>query len=296
MDTRLLQTFMALARTGSFTAAAAELRVVQSTVTSHIKALEGELDVRLFDRLPQGARLTDAGRRVATHARDLLDVERRLHDSAGSGGTIAGEVVIGATESLCAYLLPQVISALATTHPDIQVHLKPLSTANALQGLGRPEGGLDIALLLDDDVATEYAARTIGGQAIELVAAAGHPAAGGHHDWQDLAAHQYFLLEEGCSYTDRFLRDLTAASATRPRITRFGSIEAARSCVAAGLGLSVLPRLAVVDQLANGSLCRVNGPELAETPLHLVTNQRRWASPAVTTTAEAIAQAGRQSR
>lgn len=61
MDTRLLTTFTVLARTGGFTAAAAELHLAQSTVTVHIRTLERDLGVRLFDRLPTGALLTDAG-------------------------------------------------------------------------------------------------------------------------------------------------------------------------------------------------------------------------------------------
>jgi DNA-binding transcriptional LysR family regulator len=291
VDTRLLRTFLVSARTGSFTATAAELHVVQSTVTSHIKTLETDLDLRLFDRLPNGARITEAGRSIAAHARDLLDAEQRLLDSARTDGIIAGDVVIGATESVCAYRLPHVIAEIAATHPRIQVHLAPVSTEAALRGLRQLDGGLDIALLFDDAVPTDYTVTTIGQETIELVAAAGHPATRGRHTWRDLAAYPYFLLEEGCSYTDRFLRDLTAASSARPRITRFGSIEAARSCVTAGLGLSVLPAAATAAQLDDRSLCRVDGPKLAAVPLLLATNQRRWISPAVTTTVEAITQA-----
>ncbi|MEH6378580.1 LysR family transcriptional regulator, partial [Streptomyces sp. KLMMK] len=61
MDTRLLHTFLTLARTGSFTAAAAELHLAQSTVTVQIRALEKELGTRLFDRLPRGASITATG-------------------------------------------------------------------------------------------------------------------------------------------------------------------------------------------------------------------------------------------
>src|SRR4051812_39960934 len=91
VDTRLLRTFLVLARTGSFTATAAELHVVQSTVTGHVHALERRVGARLFDRLPGGARLTEAGRRVVGPARDLLDVQQRLLDAAGGGTDPAGE-------------------------------------------------------------------------------------------------------------------------------------------------------------------------------------------------------------
>src|ERR1700710_1342404 len=78
VDTRLISTFVTLARTGSFTAAGAELHLAQSTVTAHVQALERELGVRLFDRLPSGAVLTEAGRRTWELANGVLDAEATL--------------------------------------------------------------------------------------------------------------------------------------------------------------------------------------------------------------------------
>jgi DNA-binding transcriptional LysR family regulator len=288
VDTRLLRTFLVLARTGSFTATAAELHVVQSTVTGHVHALERRVGTRLFDRLPGGARLTDAGRRVVGPARDLLDVQQRLLDAAGGGGDPAGEVRIGASESVCAYRLPPVIAALAGRQPGVRVHLAPVGTAAALSALSGPDGRLDIALVLDDDLPAHLPARRIGREPIEMVGAAGHRTTGGPRSWAQLAEQPWFLLEEGCSYTDRFVRELTAAAPARPRITRFGSIEAARACVAAGLGLAVLPRVAVAAGLAEGSLRRVAGPLRPDVPLSLLTDHRRWPSAAVTAVASAI--------
>ncbi|WP_214405665.1 LysR family transcriptional regulator [Pseudonocardia lacus] len=288
MDTRLLRTFLVLARTGSFTATAAELHLVQSTVTGHVQALERRLGTRLFDRLPGGTRLTDAGRRVAGPARDLLDVQQRLLDAAGSGTALDGDVTVGATESVCAYRLPPVIAALAAREPGVRVHLAPVGTAAALSALSGPDSRLDIALVLDDDLPPDPPARRIGREPIEVVGAAGHPATDGPRSWAQLAGQPWFLLEEGCSYTDRFVRELTAGSSVRARITRFGSIEAVRSCVAAGLGLAVLPRVAVAAGLTDGSLRAVAAPPRPDVPLHLLTDQRRWPSPAVTAVASAI--------
>ncbi|MCP2332450.1 DNA-binding transcriptional regulator, LysR family [Actinoalloteichus cyanogriseus DSM 43889] len=289
VDTNLLRTFLAVARTGNFTRAGLELHVVQSTVTSHVRALESELGVRLLDRLPSGARLTQVGRRVAELARGVLDAEHQLLLGARGGDVVEGEVVIGATESVCAYRLPPVVAGLMTSFPDLRVRLHPLGTAAALRELSRADGGVDIALVLEEEVAGDHAVTRIGREPVALVAGAEHPAASGPQSWHDLAGYTYFLMEEGCHYTDRFLRDLRAATGGRPRVTHFGSVEAARSCVEAGLGLSVLPVVAVGGPLAERTLLRVDGPVLAEVPLLLVTSARRWASPAVTAVAEAIA-------
>ncbi|MFI9740844.1 LysR family transcriptional regulator, partial [Nocardia sp. NPDC052278] len=125
MDTRVLATFVALARTGSFTATAVELHLAQSTVTAHIKALEAELGLRLLDRLPVGATLTDAGRRTLEKASLVLDAEAALRADPDVRGPIEGTVGIVAPESLCGHLLPAVIAALQRRHPGVEVTLSP---------------------------------------------------------------------------------------------------------------------------------------------------------------------------
>ncbi|GAA1348614.1 LysR family transcriptional regulator [Saccharothrix algeriensis] len=275
MDTRLLRTLLVLARTGSFTAAAAQLHLVQSTVTSQVKALERQLGARLFDRLPTGARLTEAGRRAVEHAREVLAAEQRLRDAVRGGTAVEGDVRVGAPESVCAYRLPQRIADVALRWPGITVHLTPVGTRDAIAGVRG--GDLDLGLVLEEAVvAPGLAVDVVGAEPIELVAAPGAPG----------ADERYFLLEEGCSYTDRFVRELTAT----PTITRFGSIEAVRSCVVAGLGRAVLPRVAVAEQLDAGALRRVR--ELPGSTLFLLTDPRRTPSAAARVVAGAVGAAG----
>lgn len=296
MDTRLLKTFATLARTGSFTAAAAELHLAQSTVTVHIRSLERELGTRLFDRLPTGALPTSAGRRLLADAEAMLDAEARLRAAAAAGkgdgdGAVEGEVVVGAGESLCASRLPAVIASLRRTHPGIDVSLRPVGSAAAVEGLRT--GGLDIALLLEPEVAfADLVAKPIAREPLVYVAAPGHRLAGRTAGWPELAAESFFVHEEGCSYSDRLVRSLLALPEPHPRITRFGSIEAARSLVAAGLGLTLLPRATVERQLRDGSLAVVHGPEIPPVPVQLTRHRRRWVAPAARVVADALARPG----
>ncbi len=270
VDTRLLRTLLVLARTGSFTATAAELHLVQSTVTSQVKALERHLGARLFDRLPSGARLTEAGRQAVEHAREVLSSEQRLRDAVRGSTAVEGDVRIAAPESVCAYRLPQRVADVAMRWPGITVHLSPAGTRQALAGVRN--GTLDLALVLEDAVvAPGLKVTAIGVEPIELVSAPGV-----------VLDERYFLLEEGCSYSDRFVRELSAT----PSITRFGSIEAVRSCVVAGLGWTVLPRVAVAEQLDAGTLQRVR--ELPDSTLFLITDPRRTPSAAVRAVAAAL--------
>jgi DNA-binding transcriptional LysR family regulator len=262
MDTRLLRTFLVLARTGSFTATAAEVHLVQSTVTSQIKALERQFGAQLFDRLPSGARLTEAGRQAVEHARDVIAAEQRLLDAVRGRTAVEGDVRIGAPESVCAYRLPQKLADVALRWPGVTVHLSPCGTQAALARVR--SGTLDLALVLEDTVtATELRIAVIGVEHIDLVSAPGA-----------VPEDRYFLLEEGCSYTDRLVRELPSAT----QMTRFGSIEAVRSCVVAGLGRSVLPRVAVSEHIDAGLLRRVRA--LPDSTLYLVTDPRRTPSAA----------------
>ncbi|MGW1617205.1 LysR family transcriptional regulator [Streptomyces sp. NPDC002285] len=281
MDTRLLQTFTALARTGSFTSAAAELQLAQSTVTVQIRALEKALGARLFDRLARGAGLTEAGRRLLTLAEEVLEAESRLFAAGTEDGPVTGTVVVGAGETLCSAHLPGVIAVLRSLHPDVEVHLEACSTTTAVEGLRA--GRLDCALLLEEQVdCPDVMAERIASQTLVLLCAPNHPLASCEQPatWQELARQNFFLHEEGCSYSDWLAQRLQAVPGAQPRLTRFGSIEATRSCVTAGLGLTVLPRANVAEPLRDGRLTAVPGPSLPDVPVHLARHRRRQPSRA----------------
>lgn len=276
----MLATFVALARTGSFTSAAAELHLAQSTVTAHIQALEKELRLRLFDRLPGGATLTDAGRRVLDRATAVLDAEAALRAEPKEDGPIEGTVRIGAPESLCGQLLPPVIAALQRRHPGVEVTLTPCGTAPAVDALR--SGSVSLALIIEPSIdATDLVLDRLG--TLELAFVTDRGAQVPARSWAELARWRWFLLEEGCAYSDEVARCLRTSGAT-VRATRLGSVEATRACVAAGLGLAVLPRFAVDER----RLSRFTAPPMAEPGLLLARHARRSVGPALAAVAEEI--------
>ncbi len=267
MDTRVLATFVALARSGSFTATAAELHLAQSTVTAHIKTLETELGLRLFDRLRLGATLTDAGRRTLEKAGLVLDAEAALRADPDVAGPIQGTVGIVAPESLCGHLLPGVIAALQRRHPGVEVMLSPAGTADAADALRT--GRYALALMLEPSLeAPDLVVDQLG--TLELAFVTDRRQSVTAQSWAELAEQRWFLLEEGCTYSDEVARCLRDSAAV-VRTTRLGSIEAARACVAAGLGLAVLPVFAVDER----RLARFPGPAIVEPGLLLVRHRRR---------------------
>ncbi|WP_232667330.1 LysR family transcriptional regulator [Pseudonocardia sp. TRM90224] len=279
MDTDQLRTFVAVVRRGGFTAAARELGYVQSTVTGHVQSLERRLGVRLLDRLPGGAEPTDAGRRLLPLADQLLDVQARMLTEVPALERPTGTVRLIAPESLCAYRLPAAVAAVRAAEPAVRVALVPAATPAALTDVRG--GACDIALLLEPELrACDVVIEPIGAEEVRVFAAPGHlPPT---RAWADLAAHDAVLLEEGCRYADDTVRALEAAGQPAERRTRFGSIEAVKHCVAAGLGWTVLPVAATTHELARADLVMIDRPRPALHHVYAVTN------PARTPTAAAV--------
>jgi DNA-binding transcriptional LysR family regulator len=140
-----------------------------------------------------------------------------------------------------------------------------------------------MALLLEERVeASDITAERIAGQPLVLLCAPDHPLAGREEPttFHELAQESFFLHEQGCSYSDWLVERLQAVPGARPRLTRFGSIEAARSCVAAGLGLTLLPHANVAEPLRDGRLATVPGPPLPDVSVQLARHRRRQPSRA----------------
>lgn len=279
MDTRLLRSFLAVARTGSFTDAALELGITQSTVTGHVQRLETQLGGRLLDRLPRGVRVTDVGGRVIEHADGMLAAEARLRAACVEDAERpSGTVRILAPESLCTYRLPTLIGTLREAEPLVQVWLSPGGIAAAVDAVR--SGAVELALSIEPRLpVTELKAERIGSEPIVILDRPGGRDAG--VTWQDLARRDAVMIEEGCGYSDDVAARLAATGVPAGRRSRFGSVEAIKRCVAAGLGWAALPAVTAEDDIASGSLAVLDGPELSACDVYVLTHPRRHRSPAV---------------
>jgi molybdate transport repressor ModE-like protein len=283
MDTRLLNSFLAVLRAGGITAAAAELGFVQSTVTMHIQALERLVGTPLLDRHPGGVSPTHAGSLLAEHARQILDLEERmLTELTAAAAKPAGPVRLCAPESVCAYRLAPALPEVRTRFPDVSLSLFPAGTRTALTALA--DRSADLALVLEPSLnPPDVDLADLGVQQLSLIAATTTdlpqhrpltPA--------ELSAAGVLLLEEGCAYSDELAGLVASADPTTAPPPRFGGIETVKRCVAAGLGLALLPTLTVADELADGRLIELQPPDgLAQQHLWLAGPSSRWRSPAV---------------
>ncbi|MFI6480901.1 LysR family transcriptional regulator [Nonomuraea sp. NPDC050663] len=287
MDTRLLRTFLSLHTTGSFTATAQELAYAQSTVTAHVLALEQRLGVRLFDRLPSRTLLTAHGRQLLPIARQMLElVERaeRIGDPAAGGHPVR----IIAPGTICGHRLPRAASILRGQAPPVQISVAAAGTARALEALG--DGSADVALIFDCEWSSgaRVEGERVGAERLTVICAPSHPLAGRRAGWQRLAEHEFMLLEEGCSYSDVVARRLAMAARGRAQVSRFGNIDAVRACVAAGLGLSVVPRVTVDDAVREGRLATIEAPGLPSPRVLLVARDGEDVEPVVDRVSEVL--------
>ncbi|BCJ38287.1 LysR family transcriptional regulator [Actinocatenispora thailandica] len=258
MELRLLRTFRAVATTGSFTRAAADLGYVQSNVTAQIKSLEREVGAPLFERLGRRIVITDAGRRLVEYADRILrladDARAELHALSAGDGDLVGTLRIGAAETLCAYRLPHVLRALADRHPRLRVVFRPAARTELLADLSAAR--LDAALLLEEPIAgTGLAVESLAVEPLRLVAAPDHKLAGATSvSPADLADQPLIQVEEGCAHREVFDRQLRAAGVAPPVLAEFVSLEAVKQCAVAGLGVAMLPAVAMAGELRRGDL------------------------------------------
>ena len=124
LDWTLVQAFLAVAETGSLSAAARELGLSQPSVGRQVQALESALALRLFTRQPRGMALTEAGAALLAPARAMRDAAGRLAlAAAGQDARLSGTVRITASRSTAYHLLPKVVAAIRKAEPEIAVEI-----------------------------------------------------------------------------------------------------------------------------------------------------------------------------
>jgi LysR family transcriptional regulator, cell division regulator len=233
--------FEAVARAGGISRAALALHTVQSNVTARIHLLERELGVPLFHRHSRGVTLTSAGEALlpyATRIRCLLAEARRAVDAcAAPHGTLR----IGSLETTTALRLPPVLAAYSSAYPAVDVILQTGTTESLIADVlaYRLEGALVAGPVCHPALAEEPIVEE------ELVVVT----APSCHDLDRYLATadeiKLVLFRAGCSYRQRFESILAARGRTTPRRLELGTLDGIVGCVAAGVGITLLPRAVV---------------------------------------------------
>lgn len=237
MDASDLKLFESVARLGGMNRAAEELNTVQSNVTQRIKRLEEELGETLFDRHSRGVSLTAAGRRLLPFAHDIRNTLEAAHRAVSDDGTPSGPLTLGSLETTAALRLNQHFTDFVATYPEVDFTLRTGTTQELVEMVLNREvegafgcGPVDHPDLDADAVFNE-----------ELVVLS---APGLNHLGEifEKPGVRMIVLRRGCSYRQRMEEVLTRRGIITPRILEFGTLEVIISAVAAGLGITMLPK------------------------------------------------------
>ena len=279
LDLRQIRTFTEVARTRSFTKAAAQLYYAQSSVTAQVQALEQDLGFPLFNRLGRHIELTEAGRRFLNYAEKLICLAEEARLSVQQNGNIAGPLVVSASESLLTYRLPELLRTFQATYPDVQL---TLHTNTACSSTAPLEPGIDLAITIDEPVEIpQLLVQRIRRERMVAAVSSEHPLNGQSRvSAADISEQQILLTERSCSYRALFERVLAQQGGRVNRLLEFASVEALKQCAVARMGVAILPEVVVADELAQGTLVVLPWPQKRMyVYTQLVRHRDKWLSP-----------------
>jgi DNA-binding transcriptional LysR family regulator len=280
VELRDLKTFLAVARLLSFHRAGAEVHAAQSTVSARIAALEDDLGVRLFERLGRTVALTPAGERLRDCAVKMLDLEDETRAWVAGESEARGSLTVRVPESLCAWRMGAVIGRFRQRFPHVALSL----TSCTMEGLEKDlrQGVTDLAFLMAEGVrGGDLLVEVLGVERLVLVCAPGHRLAGkGPVGPEDLRGETLVLSKADCSYRRMFEGLLDEAGVERAAGVEFASAAALRGSVMGGLGVSILPAVAVADDVASGRLAVLPWADgELETAVLMIHHRDKWLSP-----------------
>lgn len=280
MDLRQLATFRLLATTLNFHQAAERLGYVQSTVSAQIQAIEVEIGAQLFDRLGRRITLTNAGQRLLPYAEQMLKVAEEARQALAEPQEHTGTLTIGATETLCIYRLPAVLHQFRISYPLVRILFYP-SPFSALRGLVT-DGQVDLAFLMEEPITSaRLHAEPLLPEPVHLVASPDHPfAQQSVISPADLEGETLLLTEAGCTYRTQFQHQLSVAGVQPTTMLEFDSIEAIKQCAQVGMGIAVLPAIAVTTEISQRKLVTLpwSGKPISLTT-QVIWHKQKWLSP-----------------
>jgi LysR family transcriptional regulator, hydrogen peroxide-inducible genes activator len=245
MNLRDLGYLVALADHRHFGRAAQACYVSQPTLSMQVKKLERELGVQLVERNPRHVMLTPAGELIVERAREMVRSADEIREIARrTADPESGSLKLGIFPTLGPYLLPHVVPAITERFSRLELLLIEAKTDEILAGLR--DGRIDVGVLALPINDTKLVCETLFDEDFVLAVPDGHPLADGSEPvpLSVLAGESVLLLDDGHCLRDQALSVCTMTGATERGGFRATSLETLRQMVAAGVGITLIPRLA----------------------------------------------------
>ncbi len=261
MDLGQLEAYLRVAEHRNFSRAAEDLGLTQPSVTARIQTLERDLGESLFERNGRGVRLTDVGESFLPHAQRVL---KALHDGQDAVRSLRklelGTLRLGAAPTISTYVLPELLKEFSSRYPGLDISVRTEYSQQIVK------------MVLADEVqmglergTTHPEVETIPlyGDEVVLVASAKDDfAARGSVSLQDVAERRLIMFNRGSSYYTLVDNALRAAGLPVAPAMELDNMEATKKMVEVGLGIAMLPRVAVAQEVARGELREIKVKKL----------------------------------
>lgn len=278
MEMRHVKTFCAIVKYGSFSKAAHALGYAQSTVTAHMKALENDLHIPLFDRLGKKVLLTKAGHQFHPYALELLAIYEKAQEIPQNTDQLEGTLSITSNESLAVYRLPQLLRTYKQKNPKVNIVLETNTNEQALQKLH--EGETDVVFIIGESIEhNDFITCTFSNETFGWILPP-------HYSTQSnpfrlLKETQFIFTEQSCGYrpmVDHFLRQ----SGNIPAKTfETSNVEVIKQSVMCELGISILPYIVVQENCQKEQIRfhPIETPSVIQS--YVIYHKSKWISPVV---------------
>ncbi len=253
-----MEAIISLAQEGSFSRAAKKMLLTQPALTKNIKNIENYLGVRIVNRSPLGISLTPEGKIIYEYAQRII----KLRNEAGEkiiqlNENTGGEIYIGASTIPATYILPRALSLFRKKYDNVRVHVQTADSEETMNMV--LAGEVEIGLIGKNPLNKKLLSEPLGKDRLVLAAAQNHP-------WckresitlTELSAEPFVIREKGSATRDVwefYLKEHKAVSLAEFNICcEFGSSEAVKEAIIAGLGVSILSLHAIGRELLQGLL------------------------------------------
>ena len=279
-----LESFLNVARLLNFGEAARTLNYSQSTISEQIRGLEEYLGTKLFERIGRKVFLTEQGKKLLPFAERMVRDAEELKNLFSDSEMISGSLNIGAAETLCAFWLPPLLKEYRLLYPKVQINIKVGNCVDFPQWL--QQNVIDVAFGLNDE-AEQQQLRQIElfrGKTV-FIASPDHELSTGLVLELGNLAGQTLLLPEGyCGYPMDLKHLLEKSGVKANMIMQFGSLESIKQCIKNGLGVSLLPEIAVEEEIRRGEIVSLawKGPDIP-IQAQMLFHRDKWLSPPLVT-------------
>ncbi len=263
MEISHLKVFQTVADTGSVSSAAQILNCVQSNVTARIKGLEDELGSKLFYRKPRGMAATPAGHILLNYAKKILHLEKEAKKAIMDDDMVQGQLLLGAFESIAAVRLPILLSKYHRLYPRVDLSLITGSSTELNQKVLNYE--IDGAFVTDGYRVSDMKWSEAFYEELVLI----YPSGKGSPE--AAAQKSVLVFPRPCAYRERLEQWFQEKGLALNKKMELGSADGMIECVAAGMGVSILP-FSLVEKASKSGVIRVHriGKKLESVPIMFV--------------------------